>query len=193
MRETGPEPQGGTHGQRITQLVRCSHSFCRRPFGFCRASSRHRPTGHATCQISSAPDVPHDVPAGPGATIQELAIFAWQEFIALNWVAMDPGTTGKRGLPAPFTDPNTGFLDIAPDASGNFPLVVWQTYRHKNELFPSDGTTDTSFDSSMPTYNYQTQPHVPRQSGPDPELQSLQQSRRDEPDWPGQHVCTLHI
>ena len=40
-------------------------------------------------------NVPHDVPAGgPCATepfaaacIQDLAIFAWQEFIALNWVA----------------------------------------------------------------------------------------------------------
>ena len=90
--------------------------------------------------------------------IQELAIFAWQEFIALNWVAQDPGTSGKRGRPAPFTDPNTGFLDIAPDANGSFPLVVWQTYRHKNELFPADGTTDPSFDSSMPTYKYATNP-----------------------------------
>ena len=113
-------------------------------------------------------DVPHDVPAGgPCATepfapacIQELAIFAWQEFIALNWVAQDPGTSGKRGLPAPSTDPNTGFLGIAPDASGSFPLLVWQTYRHKNELFPADGTTDMQFDSSAPTYSYGTNPKM---------------------------------
>ena len=127
------------------------------------------------------------------ACIQELAIFAWQEFIALNWVAMDPATSGKRGRPAPYTDPNTGFLDIAPDASGSFPLLVWQTYRHKNELFPADGTTDMQFDSSTPTYSYADQPQDgDRRERPDPELQSLQQSRRDEPDRPGQHVCTLH-
>ena len=75
-------------------------------------------------------------------------------------MAQDPGTTGKRGLPAPFTDPNTGFLDIAPDASGSFPLLVWQTYRHKNELFPADGTTDMQFDSSAPTYSYGTNPKI---------------------------------
>ena len=40
-----------------------------------------------------SPDVPHDVPSGPSASIQDLAIFAWREFIALNWVAMDPATT----------------------------------------------------------------------------------------------------
>src|ERR1700676_4158360 len=46
-----------------------------------------------------SPNVPHDVPAGSTASIQELAIFAWQEFIALNWVAMDPATTTTRGRP----------------------------------------------------------------------------------------------
>lgn len=66
-----------------------------------------------------SPNVPHDVPAGPDATIQELALFAWQEFIALNWVAMDPAQTGTRGRPNTSVD----FLDIAP-ASGSFPLVV---------------------------------------------------------------------
>lgn len=111
-------------------------------------------------------DVPHDVPAGgacatepfAAACIQELAIFAWQEFIALNWVAQDPATSGIRGRPAPFSDPNTGFLDIAPDATGSYPLLVWQTYRHKNELFPADGTTPMQFDSRTPTYDYANNP-----------------------------------
>ena len=101
-----------------------------------------------------SPCVPHDTPAGPSATIADLAVFAWQEFIALNWVAMDPATTGVRGQP----NQNVGipgFLGIAPDSQGNFPLVVWQTYRHKNELFPADGQTDPTFDSFMPpTYKY---------------------------------------
>src|SRR6187200_2656948 len=76
-----------------------------------------------------SPNVPHDVPAGSAATVAQLAVFAWQEFIALNWVAMNPGTTSVRGRPSTAVGP-AGFLGIAPDANGNFPLVVWQTYRH---------------------------------------------------------------
>jgi hypothetical protein len=99
-------------------------------------------------------DVPHDVPSGSGASIQDLAIFAWREFVALNWVAMDPATTGIRGRP----NVNADFLNIKADTDGNFPLLVWQTYRHKNELFPADGQTDPNFDSSVPTYKYKGQP-----------------------------------
>lgn len=130
------------------------------------------PSGDPACYLPPfspivSPCVPHDVPAGPAATIADLAVFAWQEFIALNWVAMDPATTGIRGRPATGTDPNAGFLGIAPDSSGNYPLLVWQTYRHKNELFPADGKTDVSFDSVMPTYKYTVQP-TPATGGPIP-------------------------
>lgn len=99
-------------------------------------------------------NVPHDVPAGKSASVQDLAIFAWQEFIALNWAAMDPATTMTRGRPNPDAD----FLSIQPDSNGNFPLVVWHTYQHKNEMFPGSGTTLTSFDTNKPTYDYMTQP-----------------------------------
>jgi hypothetical protein len=101
-----------------------------------------------------SPNVPHDVPAGSTASIQDLAIFAWQEFIALNWVAMDPATTMTRGRP----DLNADFLSIQPDSDGNFPLVVWHTYQHKNELFPASGTTLANFDSNKPTYIYSPAP-----------------------------------
>ena len=100
-----------------------------------------------------SPDVPHDVPAGANG-IQDLAVFAWREFIALNWVAMDPATTNMRGRP----NTNADFLGVKADSNGNFPLLVWQTYQHKNELFPANGQTASSFDSKGPTYNYQTQP-----------------------------------
>ena len=102
-----------------------------------------------------SPCVPHDVPAGPAATVADLAVFAWQEFIALNWVAMDPATTGMRGRPNTSID-IPGFLGVKPDSTGNYPLVVWQTYRHKNELFPADGVTDATFDSRAPTYKYRS-------------------------------------
>lgn len=104
-----------------------------------------------------SPDVPHDVPAGRSATIAQLAVFAWQEFIALNWPALDPGTTGRRGR----ADPSASFTNIAPDAGGSYPLLVWQTYRHKNELFPATGMTDPSFDSKVPTYSYKGGPFSP--------------------------------
>jgi hypothetical protein len=113
------------------------------------------PVAPATAQATLppsflSPDVPHDVPAGSSASIQDLAVFAWREFIALNWPAMDPASTGQRGRANGAAD----FVSIKPDPSGNFPLLVWQTYRHKNELFPADGKTDPNFDSKAPTYKY---------------------------------------
>jgi hypothetical protein len=97
-----------------------------------------------------SPQVPHDVPTGSAASIQDLAVFAWREFIALNWTAIDPATTGMRGR----ANVNSNFLTITADSSGSYPLLVWQTYRHKNELFPAGGQTDPSFDSSAPSYKY---------------------------------------
>jgi hypothetical protein len=108
-------------------------------------------------------DVPHDVPAGSTASVQDLAIFAWQEFIALNWPSVDPATTGLRGT----ADTGADFLTIKKDADGSFPLLVWQTYRHKNELFPANGVTDPNFDSKKPSYNYKvTDPIKPGASNP---------------------------
>ena len=87
----------------------------------------------------------------------------------MNWVAVDPGSTGVRGRANTLLDPSAGFLDIAPDASGSYPLLVWQSYRHKNELFPAGGNKATSFDSNIPTYKYATQP-TPATGGPIPSL-----------------------
>ncbi|MFL5331756.1 MAG: hypothetical protein ACJ8H8_00915, partial [Geminicoccaceae bacterium] len=109
-----------------------------------------------------SPNVPHDVPAGPAATVAQLAVYAWQEFIALNWQATDPGQTGIRGQPNTAVD----FFDIAP-TNGSFPLVVWQTYKHKNELFPVSGPISMTFDGHAPTYSYRNQP-TPALGGPIP-------------------------
>jgi hypothetical protein len=97
-----------------------------------------------------SPDVPHDVPAGKTASIQDIAIFAWREFVALNWPSVDPATTGLRGTP----DTSVDFFSIKKDADGSFPLLVWHTYQHKNELFPAGGMTNPSFDSKAPVYKY---------------------------------------
>ncbi len=66
--------------------------------------------------------------------MQDLAIFAWREFIALNWVAMDPATTGVRGRP----NVNVDFVSIKADNNGNFPLVVWRT--RKSRVRPNLGS-----------------------------------------------------
>jgi hypothetical protein len=74
-----------------------------------------------------SPEVPHDVSTGASASIQDLAIFAWREFIALNSVAMVPAKTGMRGRPNG-NDPNADFLGIQRDPmTGSFPLLVWHT------------------------------------------------------------------
>jgi hypothetical protein len=80
----------------------------------------------ASAQVTLPPnfisaDVPHDVPTGPSTSIQDLAIFAWREFIALNWVAMDPATTGIRARPNVNLGSNGGFLGIKADPNGQFP------------------------------------------------------------------------
>jgi hypothetical protein len=101
-----------------------------------------------------SPNVPHDVPAGSNASIQDLAVFAWQEFVALNWPSVDPQTTGLRGT----ADTSADFVSVKKDSNGSFPLLVWHTYQHKNELFPADGMTNPSFDSKAPVYKYKAAP-----------------------------------
>ncbi|MGO9518877.1 MAG: hypothetical protein ACLPND_17730, partial [Candidatus Korobacteraceae bacterium] len=107
--------------------------------------------------ITISSTVPPDVPNGSSASVADLAYFAWQEFIALNWPSLVPAATGQRGRP----DLTADFLSIKKGADGNYPLLVWQTYRHKNELFPADGKTDLSFDSNAPTYKYKGPPIKP--------------------------------
>lgn len=60
---------------------------------------------------------PHDVAAGRNANITQLAQFAWQEFLALNWKA---SMTNYRGTPDATWTYST---------PGPYPqLLVWQTY-----------------------------------------------------------------
>jgi hypothetical protein len=64
-----------------------------------------------------------------------------------------------RGRPNVNVGVNAGLLSIKADQNGNFALLVWHTYRHKNELFPAaPAQTDTNFDSGMRTYNYAKPP-----------------------------------
>jgi hypothetical protein len=68
----------------------------------------------------------------PNATPEQAARFAWQEFIALNWPAVQQeGGVGQRGVASttsPFGDPTY---------SGP---TVWETFRGKVEIFPGEGS-----------------------------------------------------
>jgi len=96
-------------------------------------------------------DVPSDIPGGAqSASLRQAAVFAWQEFIALNW----PALAGTRDTP----DNNRLFGD--PNFDG--PLV-WHTYRHKVEIYPGTGNppgfvnnpfSDFGYNSVPPQYVY---------------------------------------
>jgi hypothetical protein len=109
------------------------------------------PPGQAPPQIGQGALA--DIPGGaPGASLQQAAVFAWQEFISATWPAQPNGTTYNRDVP----DPNGIYGATAGSASGA-PLV-WETFRHKVEIFP--GTTAAN-------YMQQAPPHGLNLSAPD--------------------------
>jgi hypothetical protein len=87
------------------------------------------PVNFPPITVASA-QVPADIPGGaPGANLNSAGIFAWQEFIALNWPAL-VGPGEPRDTPdvsQPFGQGATGGT------------VVWHTYRGKVEIFPGTG------------------------------------------------------
>lgn len=102
----------------------------------------------------TAPTFPADIPGGaPNASLTQAAVFAWQEFIAATWPAQPNGSGGfNRDTP----DPNGIYGATATNAGG--PPLVWETYRHKVEIFP--GTTDPS------NYQNNAPPHGATQGAP---------------------------
>src|SRR5262245_27660089 len=61
-----------------------------------------------------------------GNTLTQAALFAWQEFVALNW----PNQVNSNG-----TVSQRGTASTQPFGTANVPLV-WHTYRGKVEIFP---------------------------------------------------------
>jgi hypothetical protein len=83
--------------------------------------------------------LPPDITGGAGnATLTSAAIFAWQEFIALNWPAANQtGVSGSNTRGTPNTSQRFG-ADSSGSGQANQP-VVWETYRGKVETFPGVG------------------------------------------------------
>ena len=129
-------------------------------------SAKAPPAGSTPINISY--EVPNELnPSGggaPKATIQQAAAFAWQEFIALNWPAVNQ-TGGvvnnafvrQRDVPdnnCKFGDPNCAERPL-----------VWETFRGKVEIFPGDGNPPPGYPSvvqgddsygydALPAYDY---------------------------------------
>ncbi|WPV69213.1 hypothetical protein [Chitinophaga sp. LS1] len=74
--------------------------------------------------IQFSPNAPKDL-ATDKVTDTQLVVFAWEEFLALNWKSSYKNS-GLRDNP----DLNWTFKNANPD------LVVWETYAHRTELRP---------------------------------------------------------
>lgn len=85
--------------------------------------------------IAITPQLPADIPGGaPDATLTQAAVFAWQEFIALNWPAVpQTGQPNTREL----ADNTKSFGD--PGYNNASKPLVWHTFRGKVEIFPGFG------------------------------------------------------
>ncbi len=108
---------------------------------------------------------PMDIKNGAAAaTLQDAGVFAWQEFIALNWPALpQTGATNTRDQP----DPSKPF------GTTTGPLV-WHTFRHKAEIFPGTGQPPGYPNSTASTYfGYDAPPQYIYANGAIPSFASL--------------------
>lgn len=107
--------------------------------------------------IRIVPDKPYDLPNPDSSgqnTLTEAGVFAWQQFIAHTWPAKPQhGAVGSRDE----ADPIRRY-----GQKGETGQVVWETFRHKSEIFPGlgdpngfvdDPATDYGYDA-LPAYNY---------------------------------------
>lgn len=119
--------------------------------GLAYANRERTPSTQASQSLDSlevviSPEFPVDIfsdgtPAHE-ATLTEASVFAWREFVALNWAAL-AGTRGVHDPNARFGEPNSP--------------VVWQTNRSKVELFPGRGNP-VGYETGAPDYGYAQMP-----------------------------------
>jgi hypothetical protein len=99
--------------------------------------------------LTITPTPPKDLPSR-SASLEELAKFAWQEFLALNWKS-SWGKDHKRGTP------DLGWDYSMPVPMGYEP-VVWHTYAETTELRPNGPLATKWDDLGLPRYSYANAP-----------------------------------
>jgi hypothetical protein len=103
-------------------------------------------SGQATITVS--PTVPSDITSP--INLQSAAQFAWQEFIALNWPAVQQtGALNNRDN----ADASKKFGD-----SGYAGPLVWHTYRSKVEIYPGTGNPPGYVNDPSKSYGYDALP-----------------------------------
>lgn len=121
---------------------------------FLQAGPTATPKPQTSLSLSVTPTTPNFDVQDP-TNLQEAAYFAWQEFFALTWPAPAQGPTSfPRGVP--LTDGSVKYGGPGPTGQ-----VVFETFRHKVEVFPGSGAPngydktkpDLGF-SSIPSYQY---------------------------------------
>jgi hypothetical protein len=102
-------------------------------------------------------DFPHVVPTPPGGLTPGqqqpwFDTFSFQEFIALNW----PAVPGQRGVPKNPNDQAAFKAAFIPNPSGNYPQVVWGSWKQAYELFEQGSVRPSawsSFSAVLPCVN----------------------------------------
>ena len=120
--------------------------------------------------VAFSSTVPSDVPNGYNATQEELGVFAWQEFIALNWPAKKNSSPSAGESDYFRGQPSTGKLG----STGSGGVVVWETFQHRVELYPGYPFTGGPFKlpsiNSKPNYQYPSYVKIMKPAGVDTTL-----------------------
>lgn len=99
------------------------------PFGPVVGPGRTVQTADMT---NTNPLIPSDIYRNSSVAHQDLATFAWLEFIS----AVSPNKSGMRGVP--------GGSFAASGTGANKGPLVWETYQHRTELFPCNATSSST-------------------------------------------------
>lgn len=97
--------------------------------------------------ISTTIDISYKLPGdlNANATQNELAVFAWKEFFALNWQSSWDKNMQR-------TTPDTTWKFATGGAQPD--LAVWETYIHRTELRPGNGIRTKDLSTGLPHYSF---------------------------------------
>jgi hypothetical protein len=98
--------------------------------------------------IAVSPIQPKDIEGGAfNASLDQAAVYAWNQFISLNWSAVEPtGELDTRGVAR------------SEGSMGQAGPRVWETYRAKTEVFPGIGNPHGFTAGAEADYGYDDPP-----------------------------------